>query len=127
MSEEKTKAKKYFRPREELVIKRSKRIKFNEPPVNGAQYEFMNGQFVLVRPPKKKTLNEPPVIRPGEYRSFDGNKIKVWFINQDSEDFPVVGAIRVNNVWEPRVWNMEGVTKIPYGNNNDIVAEWSEG
>lgn len=64
----------------------------------------------------------------GMYKSRSGQPIRIYEINRDSEEFPVIGAIRDEfNHWLPRVWNLEGIVKVPFGPNNDIVDEWSEG
>ncbi len=60
------------------------------------------------------------------YRSREGQEIKIDYINPDSEAFPVIGAIKDGNNWIPRVWNLKGWVKVPFGPNNDIIAEWSE-
>ena len=72
-------------------------------------------------------IKKPLTIKENtKYKSRDGRPIKVFAINGGSKDFPVIGAIKENNYWLPRVWNAEGITKVPYGPNNDIVTEWSE-
>ena len=60
------------------------------------------------------------------YLSKDGRPCKVFEVNTESLEFPVIGVIREESgMWVPRVWNLEGITKRPYGPNNDIVGEWN--
>lgn len=68
-------------------------------------------------------------LTPGKrYKSRDGRPIDVYQVNHKSVDFPVIGAIKdEHGHWLPRVWNNKGLTKVPFGPNNDIIAEWSEG
>lgn len=74
-------------------------------------------------------LSKPLTIAPShKYKSRDGRPIKVFEVNRGSKDYPIIGAIKDtdSNSWVPRVWNDKGMTKVPYGPKNDIVAEWSE-
>lgn len=74
-------------------------------------------------------LSKPLQITPGtKYKSRDGRPIKIFEVNLNSKEYPVIGVIKEekSNEWVPRVWNFHGLTKVPYGANNDIVAEWSE-
>lgn len=75
-------------------------------------------------------FKEAPVMREGAvYKSRDGNPVKLIALNPTSPEFPAVGVIKDadSGEWIPRVWNMQGITKLPFGSNNDIVSEWSEG
>ncbi len=75
---------------------------------------------IILAPPLHIKLNQ-------KYKSRDGRPVSIYAINVGSTDFPILGAIRdENNHMLPRVWNDKGVTKTPYGPNNDIVVEWSE-
>lgn len=96
-----------------------------EPLQDGGTYKFVNGHLELIEPgPKTEVLH----IRPGDhfYKSRDGRKIKVWTMNANSVDKPVVGMIQTGDIWEARYWNDKGITKVPYGPGNDIVVEWSD-
>ncbi len=78
--------------------------------------------------PRDIVITPPLSIVPmHKYKSRDGRPITVYAVNKGSLDFPIVGAILCEkNYWLPRVWNAVGITKVPFGPNNDIVAEWSE-
>lgn len=68
------------------------------------------------------------IVPGGKYRSRDGRPVKIYEFNKDSIDFPFIGSIKDDKGnWVPRVYDGKGVAKVPYGPNNDIVAEWSEG
>lgn len=80
--------------------------------------------------PRDVVLAKPLTMLPGQkYKSRDGRPIKIYEVNARSKEFPILGAIKdaQTNEWLPRVWNDRGITKVPYGPNNDIVTEWSEG
>lgn len=96
-----------------------------EPLQEGGTYKFVDGHLVLVEAGPEM---EPLQIVPGKmYKSRDGRPVKVYEINVGSVDFPIVGAIKDDNDhWMPRVYNDKGVSKRPYGEVNDIIAEWSE-
>ncbi len=98
------------------------------PIIEGAEYKVVNGQLTLVKAPKKQASKPLPELKitPGLFKSLDGRKIRVWYVNKNSMKFPVVGAIETNGVWEPRVWNTQGWTKEPFGQVNNIIAAWSE-
>lgn len=118
----------YFKPRKTLRRRYGQTQKAGVVLKEGAKYMFKNGQLELVEeaPPAPEL---PPIqMVPGEtYKSRDGRKIRVFAINKNSPDFPVVGMIETQGVWRPLVWNEEGVTKRPYGAGNDIHVLWSEG
>lgn len=87
--------------------------------IEGATYSVLNGHLVLTHTPFEIKLGM-------EYKSRDGKRIVIHAINIKSQDKPVLGMICVDGCWEARYWNLKGVTKRPYGNNNDIVGEWNE-
>lgn len=101
-----------------------------KPLVEGSLYKFEDGHLIPVSAPESVTEEVTPklVLVPDKYyKSFDGRKIKIAAINRGSEENPVVGVIQQGDEWVPRIWNEMGVCKRPYGSNNDILEEWSEG
>jgi len=62
-----------------------------------------------------------------KYRSRNGSKILLCYINKNRPDFPMVGFIQeADGALVPRIWNEKGWSKAPYGPTNDIVAPWEE-
>lgn len=72
-------------------------------------------------------LSQPLKLTPGhEYKTRDGRKAKIIFINLGLKSDPVVGYIQEKDgFWYARSWNDSGFVKRPYWPNNDLVTEWS--
>lgn len=61
------------------------------------------------------------------YKSADGKRIRVFFINKDFPQAPIIGAIEIQpGVWDARVWNYDGGMRVPYGHGSNIVGFWGE-
>lgn len=95
-----------------------------DPLQEGGVYKFSGGKFILVEAGPEINLH----LTPNQiYKSRDGRPVRIFEVNNGSEDFPIIGAIKdENDFWVPRVYNEKGISKRPYGEGNDIVAEWSE-
>lgn len=85
----------------------------------------MNGSLEFI---EQTPVTSVQISHTKTYKSRDGRPVRIYVINQDCQDFPVLAAIKDDRgFWVPRVYNDVGIAKVPYGPNNDIVSEWSEG
>lgn len=96
--------------------------------IPGAMYRATSlRDLEIVEAPKPPAPTPPLELQAGkEYRTFDGNKAKVFTINKEFPQMPVLGAVYTERGWEARVWNLQGVCRRPYGSNNDLVTDWVE-
>lgn len=61
------------------------------------------------------------------YKSEKGRRIRVFFVNKNFSQSPIVGAIEIEpGVWEARTWNYNGGTRAPYSHGDNIVGFWQD-
>lgn len=60
------------------------------------------------------------------YRTRDGNKVKIYAIEDENPLYPIIGSIRNNGIWVLSLWTEQGQYQFnSYEfHSDDIVSEW---
>lgn len=73
------------------------------------------------------TFRQVDIEKGRMYQSADGKKIKLFFVNKNFPQAPVIGALEIQpGIWDVRVWNYDGGIRVPYGHSSNIAGFWKE-